>query len=123
MVSECGTRDECAAGTLVESFCLKFAPGMAPPLGDPDWCAGLWTTGNDEKLPPVLEKLALMDADDATVRKKLLQMALKNKDLDAASKWANHSFQVLPVFSLTVFKPGSYAGVVATSVDTSWLVW
>ena len=42
LVSECGTRDECAAGTIVESFCLKFLPGMAPPLGDPDWCAKLW---------------------------------------------------------------------------------
>lgn len=52
------------------------------------------TAGNDEKLPPILEKLALMDADDATVRKKLLQMALKNKDLDAASKWANQALQI-----------------------------
>lgn len=56
MVSECGTRDECAAGTLVESFCLKFAPGMAPPLGDPDWCGGLWAKGNDEFLPTSLEE-------------------------------------------------------------------
>jgi hypothetical protein len=55
MVSECGTRDECAAGTIVESFCLRFATGMAPPLGDPDWCAGLWATGNDESLPTSLE--------------------------------------------------------------------
>jgi hypothetical protein len=45
LVSECGTRDECAAGTIVESFCLKFEPGMAPPLGDPGWCAKLWAMG------------------------------------------------------------------------------
>lgn len=48
LVSECGTRDECAAGTIVESFCLKFLPGMAPPLGDPDWCAKLWGMAPDE---------------------------------------------------------------------------
>jgi hypothetical protein len=45
LVSECGTRDECAAGTIVESFCLKFASGTPPPLGDPDWCAKLWDLG------------------------------------------------------------------------------
>lgn len=48
MVSECGTRDECAAGTIVETFCLKFGQGMAPPLGDPDWCAKLWDTGTNQ---------------------------------------------------------------------------
>jgi hypothetical protein len=48
LVSECGTRDECAAGTIIESFCLKFLPGMAPPLGDPDWCAKLWGPLPDE---------------------------------------------------------------------------
>jgi hypothetical protein len=45
LVSECGTRDECAAGTIVESFCLKFLEGATPPLGDPDWCAKLWGSG------------------------------------------------------------------------------
>lgn len=48
MVSECGTRDECAAGTIVETFCLKFGQGMAPPLGDPDWCPKLWGTGGEQ---------------------------------------------------------------------------
>jgi hypothetical protein len=66
MVSECGTRDECTAGTIVESFCLKFAAGMAPPLGDPDWCAGLWATGNDERLPTGLEG-ELKDAAQAAL--------------------------------------------------------
>jgi hypothetical protein len=65
MVSECGTRDECAAGTLVESFCLKFASGMAPPLGDPDWCAGLWATGNDESLPTSLDDVQKAAAQTA----------------------------------------------------------
>lgn len=48
MASECATRDACAAGTVVESFCLKFLPGMAPPLGDPDWCVKLWDRGHGE---------------------------------------------------------------------------
>ncbi len=42
LVSDCGTRDHCAAGTVVESFCLKVTDGGAPPQGDPDWCAHLW---------------------------------------------------------------------------------
>lgn len=48
MVSECGSRDECAAGTIIETFCLKFGNGMAPPLGDPDWCPKLWETGGEQ---------------------------------------------------------------------------
>ena len=47
LVSECATRDECVAGTVVETFCLKFGEGMAPPLGDPDWCAKLWGSGGN----------------------------------------------------------------------------
>ena len=47
LVSDCGTRDECAPGTLVETFCLKFGQGMSPPLGDPAWCAKLWGTGGN----------------------------------------------------------------------------
>lgn len=41
LVSECQVRQPCAAGTMVESFCLKVAPG-APLQQDPDWCAHLW---------------------------------------------------------------------------------
>lgn len=44
MVSECGTRDECAAGTVVESFCLKMSHAVPPFQGDPQWCAKLWGT-------------------------------------------------------------------------------
>lgn len=42
LVSDCQTRDHCAAGTVVESFCLKTTPGLPPLQGDPDWCAELW---------------------------------------------------------------------------------
>jgi hypothetical protein len=42
LVADCATRDHCAAGTVVESFCLKTTPGLPPLLGDPDWCALLW---------------------------------------------------------------------------------
>ncbi len=52
------------------------------------------TTGDDEKLEPILVQLAAMDADDVTIRKKLLQMALKRKDYANAARWANHSLQV-----------------------------
>lgn len=51
LVSECGSRDECAAGTVVESFCLKLLDGTAPPLGDPDWCADLWQMGHGVDTP------------------------------------------------------------------------
>lgn len=49
LVSECHTRQPCAAGTIVESFCLKVAPG-APLQQDPDWCANLWP-----RRPPPIE--------------------------------------------------------------------
>jgi hypothetical protein len=48
LVSKCGTRDECAGGTVVETFCLKLGEGIAPPLGDPDWCAKLWGMGGNQ---------------------------------------------------------------------------
>ena len=33
------TREQCAAGTTVETFCFKLTPGLAPLQGDPLWCA------------------------------------------------------------------------------------
>ena len=38
LVSDCDTREQCAAGTTVESFCFKVTPGLAPLQGDPLWC-------------------------------------------------------------------------------------
>ncbi|MCM5680495.1 hypothetical protein M8A51_13250 [Schlegelella sp. S2-27] len=48
LASECHTRQPCEAGTIVESFCLKVAPG-APLQQDPDWCAHLWP----RRRPPI----------------------------------------------------------------------
>lgn len=42
MASTCGTRDECAPATIVETFCLKFEAGTPPLQTDPEWCADLW---------------------------------------------------------------------------------
>jgi hypothetical protein len=42
LVSDCSTREHCAAGTVVETFCLKATPGLPPLQGDPTWCAKLW---------------------------------------------------------------------------------
>ncbi|REK05504.1 MAG: tetratricopeptide repeat protein [Planctomycetota bacterium] len=42
---------------------------------------------NDEKLAPVLEKLAAADSDDLPVRKKLAQLAVAAEDWQAAGKW------------------------------------
>lgn len=39
LVSDCEVREECAPGTIVETFSLKITDGAAPVLGDPAWCA------------------------------------------------------------------------------------
>jgi predicted Zn-dependent protease len=49
------------------------------------------TAGDDAKLAPVLARLAEMDVDDATVRKKLLQLSLAAGDFAAAIGWAKQS--------------------------------
>ncbi len=49
---------------------------------------------NNDKLVPILTKLAEADADDATVRKKLAQLAFDRKDFAAASKWATHALYI-----------------------------
>ncbi len=52
-VTDCDAPGHCAAGTLVESFCLQVRPGLAPPQGDPTWCAHLWhgEQGHDDGEP------------------------------------------------------------------------
>ncbi len=42
LVSDCDTREQCEAGTIVETFCLKVTPGLPPLQGDPAWCDRLW---------------------------------------------------------------------------------
>lgn len=43
---------------------------------------------DEKKLTPALEELALADADDGTIRKKLAQLALDRKDFPAARRWS-----------------------------------
>jgi Tfp pilus assembly protein PilF len=43
------------------------------------------------KLTPILEQLALADADDGTIRKKLSQLALERKDFAAARRWSEEA--------------------------------
>jgi len=51
LVSDCDSRDHCAAGTTVETFCLKVTPGLPALQGDPDWCANLWPAHPDKPTP------------------------------------------------------------------------
>jgi hypothetical protein len=41
LVAECDIRQECAPGTIVETFALKVTDGLPPELGDPTWCNAL----------------------------------------------------------------------------------
>jgi hypothetical protein len=52
LVSDCGTREQCAPGTIVETFCLKMKRGVPPLQGDPDWCAKLWPKPNETGVGP-----------------------------------------------------------------------
>ncbi len=51
-------------------------------------------SGNQEKLAAVLGRLALADADDFTVRKKLVQWSVVKKDYPAAVAWANRALEI-----------------------------
>jgi tetratricopeptide (TPR) repeat protein len=50
--------------------------------------------GDNEKLVPLLAELALADADDLTVRKKLAELSLERQDFAAAANWANQANQI-----------------------------
>jgi hypothetical protein len=41
LVAECDIRQECAPGTIVETFALKITDGLPRELGDPTWCGAL----------------------------------------------------------------------------------
>jgi hypothetical protein len=60
LVSECETREQCEAGTIVETFCLKVTPGL-PLQTDPAWCAKLWKKA-DPNAPPPPNLQAWLDA-------------------------------------------------------------
>jgi hypothetical protein len=51
LVSDCGTRDPCAPGTTIETFCLKVTPGTPPLQGDPKWCPELWKRAKAQPQP------------------------------------------------------------------------
>ena len=51
LVSECESREQCEAGTIVETFCLKVTPGL-PLQTDPAWCAKLWKKADPNAPPP-----------------------------------------------------------------------
>jgi tetratricopeptide (TPR) repeat protein len=48
----------------------------------------------DLPLEKALEELAQLDADDVTLRKKLVQLTLARKDFPAAAKWANQALHI-----------------------------
>lgn len=50
--------------------------------------------GEQEKLVGVLEKLARMDADNATARQKLAEIAFEKKDWPTAARWAREAMHV-----------------------------
>jgi hypothetical protein len=50
LVSDCKVRQECAPGTIVETFMLKVTEGApSAKLADPDWCAKLHQTSPPSK--------------------------------------------------------------------------
>lgn len=51
-------------------------------------------SGDETRLPLVLEKLAAADADDFLVRKKLAQLAQKAANSAAAARWASEAMQI-----------------------------
>jgi cellulose synthase operon protein C len=51
-------------------------------------------SGENEKLYGVLEKLAQLDFDDGTTRKKLAELAMNRKDFAAAERWAREVLEI-----------------------------
>ncbi|MCE9548299.1 MAG: tetratricopeptide repeat protein [Planctomycetia bacterium] len=51
-------------------------------------------SGDNARLQPVLEEVALHDADDLTVRQKLMQLAVAAKDNAAAARWATELLHI-----------------------------
>ncbi|MFL6711445.1 MAG: hypothetical protein ACJ8LN_00750, partial [Sulfurifustis sp.] len=82
LLSDCNTRDHCAAGTIVETFCLKATPGLPPLQGDPQWCAKLWGPPATRPAPGArdaehraeyMHGMAGLSADDLTAIRETLQ--------------------------------------------------
>ena len=75
-----------------------YGLGMKANPYDNRWAGGLarvyLLNGDDKKLAGVLEKLAEMDADNFTVRKKLAKLALDAKDFEGAVRWSREAIYV-----------------------------
>lgn len=65
---------------------------------DPQWLRGMaaayWRPGEEERLKPVLEQLAMQTPDDVTVRKKRAEIALEEKDFEAAIRYGRLALQI-----------------------------
>ena len=65
---------------------------------DDRWLKGLariyLTKQDNERLSPVLAELAVKDAENLTMRKKLAQLSLAAKDYDAALRWASEAMHL-----------------------------
>jgi tetratricopeptide (TPR) repeat protein len=86
------------AADLYELGRVKLGIGRhATPESD-EWLKGLAAAylqlGNKERLQEVLTLIARFDGDNASVRKKLAELADEQGDLPAAAKWANEVLQI-----------------------------
>jgi len=68
--------------------------------GDSSWTKLLTRvylkSGDDAKLRPLLETLAELDADDLTVRKKLMELAVAAKDDKESARWSREVLHIQP---------------------------
>ena len=84
-------------GNLAEAARL-YELGAKHLAGDSRWAKALAVAymklGDDARLAGVLEQLALDDADDLVVRKKLATLKAKQKDVIAAGRWAREAIEI-----------------------------
>ncbi len=93
-----GQRRPADAADLYELGREKLGIGrFAMPHSD-DWLKGLAAAylqlGQKERLEEVLTKIANLDGDNASVRKKLAELANERGDLKTAAKWAAEVLQI-----------------------------
>jgi hypothetical protein len=79
LVSDCGSREACEAGTIVESFCLKVTPGHPPLQGDPAWCAHLWPKKGKDDGKDDGKDLAQPAASDEHLTREEMRAALAGR--------------------------------------------
>ena len=75
-----------------------YALGAKHAPGDPKWLKALAAvhlkSGNNAELAAVLEQLALLDADNFPIRKKLAQLARAADDVDAVQRWTREALHI-----------------------------